>query len=343
MRILHLPQNVADDAWSLMMGQRELGLDAQLACILDNPFAHDGSIDLTFRSDNPFMRQYRKWRFIQDELPRFNVTHFHAGSSIFDYSYGGGLLWLIDFKQAVKREQVVAMTYHGCEVRDLQAGGCPYLCDNPVCREGFDKRPRIEMINRMAHLLYVTTPDLLAAVPEAQLLPQSVYGLRDVKPSYPAPEGVLRLAHAPTNRGRKGTDYIIEAVENLCTQGMDIELDLIEKVSHDESLKRMRACDVFIDQLNIGWYGVASVEAASMGKPIITRIDEDLIEVSRMEAPPFVRATPESIQRQIACLYENRGMLPEFGEKCRRFVISRHDATNNAARVVADYTATRDM
>jgi glycosyltransferase involved in cell wall biosynthesis len=74
----------------------------------------------------------------------------------------------------------------------------------------------------------------------------------------------LRVAHAPSSRQTKGTEYVLKAVE-----GLPVEFDLIENVSHAECLARIAMCDVFIDQFVWGEEGMAAKEAMSMGKPVL--------------------------------------------------------------------------
>jgi hypothetical protein len=92
--------------------------------------------------------------------------------------------------------------------------------------------------------------------------------------SYPplvAHEG-FRVAHAPTNRGMKGTQLVIDACQEL-----GLELDLIENVSYSACVYRKALADVLVDQVGNGedWirrlngYGVNGLEAMAMGQPVI--------------------------------------------------------------------------
>ena len=38
---------------------------------------------------------------------------------------------------------------------------------------------------------------------------------------------------------------------------------------------RYAAADLVVDQLNVGWYGLFSIEAMALGKPCIVRLDAD--------------------------------------------------------------------
>lgn len=335
MKILHAPLNIANDGFSLVMGLRELGHDAQLATISNNILVEPGTIDLTFFQDSSISRQINKLRFVRDVLPTFDVVHFHGGRSILDYGQGG-MFSLIDVKAAHDNGQVVAATFHGCEVRDLQEGGCPWPCRNPVCKEG-NKRKRFEKMQKYLDLTYVTTPDLLPAVPCAELLPQSVWALNDLKPIPPLIDVPLKVVHVPSSRATKGTDAIEDVMAELIREGYQFDFKVVENVSHAKALEAMSEADVVIDHVQIGWYCVVSVEAAAMGKPVVVRFDENYVNLSGLERPPFISATKESLKAQMIELYQNRNSLIDFGRQNREFVLKRHGAISNAQRLVADY------
>lgn len=335
MRILHAPLNIANDGYGLVMGLRELGHDAQLATISNNILVEPGSIDLTFSQNNSLMRQIKKLKFVKDVLPTFDVVHFHSGRSILDYGQGG-IFSLLDLKAAHNNGQVVAATFHGCEVRDLQEGGCPWPCSDPVCKKG-DKRKRFEKMQKYLDLAYVTTPDLLPSVPGAKLLPQSVWALNDLLPIQPSIEAPLKVVHVPSSRATKGTDAIEDVMAELIREGYQFDFKVVENVSHAKALEAMSEADVVIDHVQIGWYCVVSVEAAAIGKPVVVRFDENYVNLSGLERPPFISATKESLKAQMIELYQNRNSLIDFGRQNREFVLKRHGAISNAQRLVDDY------
>lgn len=334
MKILHTPLNIANDGYGLVMGLRELGHDAELATISNNKLVEPGTIDLTFAHDGALTRQMKKMRFVKEILPTFDVVHFHSGRSILDY--GQGLFSLLDVKAAHKNGQVVAATFHGCEVRDLQEGGCPWPCANPVCKKG-DKRKRLEKMLRYIDLAYVTTPDLLPAVPSAVLLPQAVWALNDLNPAPPAVDLPLKVVHVPSSRATKGTDAIEKTMRELAAEGYQFDFRVVEHVSHEQALEAMRTADIIIDHVQVGWYGVVSVEAAAMAKPVVVRLDDQYVELSKLDRPPFISATKETLRERMIELYENRQNLRDVGAKNREFVLNRHSALLNAQRLFADY------
>src|SRR5438094_453806 len=73
------------------------------------------------------------------------------------------------------------------------------------------------------------------------------------------------VVHAPSNRARKGTEQLVAACE-----GLEVDLEIVEGLHHDEAFARYAAADIVVDQLNAGWYGVFALEAMALGKPVLT-------------------------------------------------------------------------
>lgn len=340
MKILHTPLNIANDGYGLMMGMRELGHDAQLATISNNILVEPGTIDLSFLGDSRLTRQIKKLRFVKEILPTFDVVHFHAGRSILDY--GDGAFSLLDVRSAHNNGQVVVATFHGCEVRDLQKGGCPWPCAIPVCKQG-NKRKRLERMLRYVDIAYVTTPDLLPAVPSARLLPQTVWSLNDLRSAEPSSDLPLKVVHVPSSRATKGTDAIEKTMHELVAEGYQFDFRIVEHVSHEQALEAMRTADVVIDHVQIGWYGVVSVEAAAMAKPVVVRFDDEYVGLSQMSTPPFISATKETLKECMIALYDKRNQFAEMGRVNRSFVLERHGARANAERVIADYEKIKQL
>jgi hypothetical protein len=123
-----------------------------------------------------------------------------------------------------------------------------------------------------------STVDLWAIAPDkSQWLPQAYEPeeLMDYRNRFYDPkDGVLRIAHAPTNRVIKSTRALENAVKKLKWLGAKVQLDVIEKVSNQKCLERKAQADVFVDQLLLG-YGCNAIEAWGMGIPVIAGVQPD--------------------------------------------------------------------
>lgn len=121
------------------------------------------------------------------------------------------------------------------------------------------------------------TPDLNFDWFEGAFIPQAI---DTTSHTYSWVDG-RRLAHSPSMAARKGTADLLAALD-----GLDLELELISGVQHDECVRRKRQANLFFDQAGrerpeslgistiIGWYGNSALEAAVHGIPTIAHLSE---------------------------------------------------------------------
>lgn len=148
----------------------------------------------------------------------------------------------------------------------------------------------------------------------------------------------VRVVHASNHRGVKGTDAIIDAVGQLETEGVEIELEVLENVSNKEIHDAMCGADVIVDQLIIGWYAMFTLEAMALGKPVICHIRRDFVEmyeaagVIKKEELPLIDATPATIKEVLRDLVRDRDRLTEIGQRSRSFVETHHSIATASRR-----------
>lgn len=134
---------------------------------------------------------------------------------------------------------------------------------------------------------------------------------------YPVPSNKTPLVvHAPTSRTIKGTEFILNAVNELKRSGFTFQFKLIEGVSNDEAKNLLSQADIVIDQLRIGASGYISSEAMACGKPVICYIREDLVSKYPPDLP-IVNANPDTITTVLKNLLQNPEKWQEFGIKGR--------------------------
>jgi hypothetical protein len=245
----------------------------------------------------------QRLNFFLTAIFNYDVFHFFWGVSLLDFWRFTG----IDLPFLKMLNKKIIVHFRGTDLVDI--GYYQYL--NARARgqkvvEPAKSRPdqlkRLEQWRKYADCLLVSTPDLLEIAPEAKLVPQVV----DLN-HFPAPQpskmkSAFKIAHAPTRRNTKGTDFIIQAIDNLQAKGYKVELDLIENQSPEIVLQRFAQCDAGIDQLLSGWYGKASVELLALGKPVICFISSRYLDV--YDGLPFVLATAENLEENIINLIE---------------------------------------
>jgi len=146
------------------------------------------------------------------------------------------------------------------------------------------------------------------------------------------------ITHAPTNRMFKGTKYIVDAIDRVKNSGYNIEFRLVEGVSYKKLIQEYEKCDIFIDQISVGWYGTASLEAMAIGRPVCAFIDERYTDyIDYKNEIPVINTTKENIYSTLCKLIENSAELPEIGAKGRKFVENYHSVCNVTDKLIQIY------
>lgn len=182
--------------------------------------------------------------------------------------------------------------------------------------------------------VFVSTPDLLEFVPGASWLPQPVEVARLQRMLAEEPVQAndrplharrpVRVAHGPSNRTIKGTRYIVEAVEELARRGYNTELVMVENKPHEEALKIYAACDVAVDQVLVGSYGLFAVETMALGKPTMCYLRDD-VKTHYPQPCPVIPVSPENLVDILEQWATHPEWWAERGAAGRKYVREVHD------------------
>jgi glycosyltransferase involved in cell wall biosynthesis len=191
----------------------------------------------------------------------------------------------------------------------------------------YGKRADAEIVGSIAALQWV---------PEAHVVPPGL-DLRPLVPAPPSDSARPLVVHAPSNREKKGTRWVIEACEQL-----PVELDVVEGVPHDEARARYARADIVVDQLNAGWHGVFALEAMALGKPVVSHVQPALVDASEQRFGirlPIAPATKETLVEALRPLVETPALRREIGAASRTYVERVHDIDRIADRLIDIYRA----
>lgn len=360
-RVIHLPTPTSGNAWGLSRGERQLGFSSDVLVVGKDRLGYQADRRVTFHQSSTHLGVARNYATLVREvmrlLSRYDIFHLNFGQSLLDfpeqgrhlldlplYSWKGGLF----------------MTYNGCDARqrdrtllETTVSACQNDdCYGGVCLDGrHDERvrKRIELVDAVADGIFALTPDLLRYLPKrAVFLPVTIADWDELQQSdYPAsiPE-VLRIAHAPTNRGAKGTEVILAVLSEIQRRYPGrIEVLLIENVSHKQAQATIASAHLLIDQVLIGWYGAVAVEAMRMGIPVVAFVRED--DLSRVPVAmandcrrTVLSATPVDLLGLISSIVENPDLLLDLHELAARYVERWHDPVKVASITTEMYEET---
>lgn len=321
---------------------REQGVEAHCHCSLVNKFAYESDIklDIGRLSEVDYFREY----FLSLAL-NYDIFHFHS-TPIFScrtlhYPF------LEDLKLLKALGKKIVFHFRGSEAR-LRSKA---IEKNPY--HFFDlKEEKIELLKfvwsenkqkeyvrhicELVDRVYVNDEEIQTYVPIGKIIPRA-FRARDFKPSLESQRRV-RVLHAPNKRGIKGSEFVFAAVENLRKQNIDFEFVLVENMTHEQSLKAYEQADIVIDQLRIGWYGVLTVEAMSMGKPVLCYIREDLAHHLGQD-PPLMITNPERLAHDLKKIIEDESLRVAIGQRAKSYFDRIHSHQVVAQLLVTEYKA----
>tara|TARA_Y100000590_G_scaffold356003_1_gene410004 strand:- start:300 stop:1382 length:1083 start_codon:yes stop_codon:yes gene_type:complete len=224
----------------------------------------------------------------------FDVVHFDSGMDFLkDESFVSALY---------KKGKKIICHYHG---EDLRSRGVMPFIDNI---SDLNLTNELDLLHKHPNIHYLFLP-----------FETSQFSIKNKV------SDVIRVAHSPTNRYYKGSNTIIYACKKLEEDGL-IVFDLIENLSHKETLERKKLADIFIDQIGEfgGWgYGMSSIESLSMGICTLTEMNQTYQKF--IPDHPFINIDSRSIISVIKSLVNDKNKIIEYGYKSRVWVKNYHD------------------
>jgi glycosyltransferase involved in cell wall biosynthesis len=139
----------------------------------------------------------------------------------------------------------------------------------------------------------------------------------------------VRVIHAPNHRGFKGTEFIIQAVDELKAEGLKIDFRLLEGVPNDRVMETLRDADILVEQLIAGAYALNAIEGMACGVAVLSSLDDQprnaiFRRYSFAEECPILSTTPETIKTNLRLLVVNPALRRELGQAGRQFVEKYH-------------------
>ena len=280
-----------------------------------------------------------RWRKAQRTavLRRFTHIILESGRSVLGRGDD-----VIDDIRAMRAAGVqVALLWHGSDIRtpSLHAEREP---ESPFRGGMYADTELLEQITRAHHDLvaqasvpvFVSTPDLLADIPEATWLPVVVDPERWASASTaPALQrGRPLVVHAPSRAGLKGSALIADTVRQLHDEGV-IEYREAEGVPAVDMPALYGAADIVLDQFAVGSYGVAACEAMAAGRLVVSHVSEAVrarVHRETGETLPIVEARAGELEDVLRDIARNRARFAATALAGAEFVRAVHDGTRTA-------------
>jgi glycosyltransferase involved in cell wall biosynthesis len=98
--------------------------------------------------------------------------------------------------------------------------------------------------------------------------------------------------------------------------------------THDELIRFYSIADVVADDFGIGWFGSIALEALSMSRPLISYIDEQVMQCLYPWHPILSAKSPDAIAKHLMDLYTNAEYRRKVGSQGRQWIEEFHSAQN---------------
>jgi glycosyltransferase involved in cell wall biosynthesis len=341
MKVFHGLVNYGTQSGFLARELRRKGVDALSVTRFDR-FDRQTDVNLKHSGKNMLHKLYNYlWNqaYLVTCFFRYNVFHFYASKTLFNNG------WDLPFYRLFGKK--VVMEYLGIDVQkyrysveNFKHTNIVHIVDEERAEEhDREIEKRLKRHDQYVDLQLVCAPCYSPFVEGSTVLPLGLGTDEYQFTPYDQHSGPIRVMHAPTHRGNKGTKYIIGAIERLIEEGYPVEKMLVENVPHDRLKEMYKECDIFVDQIMGGWYGTATIEAMATGRPVVCSIYEEFCEyVDYTEGIPIIHADPDTIFDVLKDLVvKDRGELEKIGKESRSFTEKVHDISKTTDLLLSLY------
>jgi hypothetical protein len=185
-----------------------------------------------------------------------------------------------------------------------------------------------EKYKKLKRSIIVSTPDLLKVAENSTWVPNLV-PLNDVHflPRYnnSLTGDIIKVCQSPTRKYHKHTREFKAAMQAIKGKYPNrIQPIIIEKRPYIECLQIKRTCHIVFDHMR-GWFGIASLESLSHGKPVIAGLDDwnircikDFTGVDRL--PWVIARSQAELEAKIEALILDSDLRNTIGVEGRRFM-----------------------
>jgi hypothetical protein len=344
MRVLHLPVNIASIPSHTVRGLGRIGVNARGLVFINAPVQSEEALQVIVLASRlrkhymmtqgiRWLHQYLKWVAWAD------VIHWYFGAR--------ALPWGLDlaYLRALRKPAIVEWLGSDIRIPEVECQDNPYYASAfqkgyEYASESFKKSCHVQRRFARAGFASMTSIGLLPHMqtdlfPKIYVLPQRLV-LSDYVPAYPDPAISRPLVlHSPTAPVAKGTPAVLEAVERLKGR-ISFDFQIIHGVPRQEALQMVQKADIFLDQFVSGEYGMATLEAMALGKPVVCYIKPSMVGKYPPDCP-IVNANQDNLREVLESLLNKGRVRHEIGRESRTYVEKYHDAAVLAHKLVEIY------
>ena len=142
-------------------------------------------------------------------------------------------------------------------------------------------------------------------------------------------DNVVKILHTPNHKGFKGTEFLVQAIEELKAEGIKVELILLENIQNEEVKKIMQDVDILAEQFIGTGYALSGIEGMASGLPVLANLENEAYtrifrRYSFLNECPILSTTPEILKENLKILIQNPELRQELGQAGRAYVEKYH-------------------
>lgn len=334
--------NIANVGLSLKSGFEEIGVAADFYSTEKIMHKYDYSENSSAKVKRIIYSNISLFRYLQVIVLFVKLIIFY---DYFIFLEAGSLLSNSkDIKLLKKMGKKVSVIFAGCDVRVPEivmkykwnpCQNCPESYQRLVGCKFPDKYQRLEVIKQNYEIIF--SPDECSGYFSDKYFSyyfpvKDIGGPKLLQNETKLEEGVIRIIHAPSNEDYKGSKYIYAAIENL-KKTYKVEFITLQNLSKKELIQEILKCDLLIDQMLVGFYGILTVEAMLLEKPVVCYIRDDIFSKIKRDCPIY-NANPDNLEKVLDEILQNPSQLISRGEQSRNYALTYHSPNKIAERMI---------
>ena len=199
-----------------------------------------------------------------------------------------------------------------------------------------------EKYRKLKRKVIVSTPDLLRVAENSIWIP-NIVPIYDVQ-FQPRFEESLQddkviVCQSPTRKFHKHTSDFLYVMSELKKKYNNLETLIIEKTPYFKCLDIKKRAHIVFDHMR-GWFGIASLESLSQGKPVVAGLDDWNIqcikEFTGTDEQPWVIARDKNgLRTELEKLIKDKDLRNRIGKQSRYF-IEKHWTEQHVLKLLLD-------
>ena len=319
-KVLIAPVHIGGQLLRYERCSKKIGIKASSMALYDNKFGDFASINLSLnKQSNPCLSLMKRFYYFIYFLFNFEIFHFFFGETLLPNNWDLPILKLLKKK--------LLMNYWGSDIRlpPVIKKKSKYYVNSykESARKNIAKMKRVsKYIQNVAVQDYELYEYVLPYFKNIYILRSTVEESEINFDIFNNMHKII-ITHIPSQKEFKGSEIIEDVMIQLKKKYENLIYNTIVDIPINEVKPRIIGSHLIIDQIRVGAHGIISVEAFSLGRPVICYIRDDLLKYYPKELP-IINANPENLNKIIEKILKKPEILKEYAKKSYNYYKKYH-------------------